>query len=67
MSLEYQLKSVVRRLFYYGDVQFQSYYLCANNVNAVLDEVMPPVEYRIKNNDKLWVTAYFRHVIFVRN
>lgn len=55
-----------RPLFYSGDVQFQSDYFYAN-VNAILDEVMPLTEYRIKNNDKPWVTAYFRHVICMRN
>ena len=53
-------------LYKSNDVQFQTDYFYST-VFSLLEEVMPLTEVRVKNNDKPWVTSYFRHNIAIRN
>lgn len=55
-----------RPLYYMNDVQRQTdYFYC--QINTVLDTVAPVCESRFKNNDKPWITTYFKRVVTQRN
>ena len=55
-----------RPLFLSDDVQFQCDFFYSA-VKYLIDTIIPVTERRIKNNDKPWVTGYFRNVISQRN
>ena len=55
-----------RPLFFSSDVQFQCNYFYTI-ISSIFEDVMPLSERRVKNNEKPWVTQYFRHIISQRN
>ena len=55
-----------RRLYYCDDVQEQTNYFY-HVLNDAIDKFAPLIERRVKNNDKPWITTYFRKVVDQRN
>lgn len=55
-----------RQMYYMNDVQQQTDYFYSL-VLEVVDLIAPVCEYRFKNNDKQWVSPYFKKVVLERD